>query len=233
MPQKKIMIIEDDLDILELVEYNLNLHNYQTFTATNGELALKKIETTNPDLIILDLMLPGIDGLEVLKKIRSSKHFSAVPVIMLTAKSQESDIIVGLELGADDYMSKPFSQNELIARIKARLRNLQSQVKEPRIQIGPLVIDENNYEITKDGQQMFLTLSEFKLLAAMAKQPGKVFHRDQLLNFLSDQETYLVDRNIDVHVRSIRKKLKEDASLIQTVRGIGYKCQEPSLSTPP
>lgn len=228
MSRARILIIEDDPDILELLEYNLTKQNYRVYTATNGETGLSSVRSIQPDLIILDIMLPGIDGLEVCKAIRTDKDLPYIALIMLTAKSQESDVIVGLELGADDYMSKPFSPNELAARIKAVLRRNgpNGEALEPAIRLGPLTIDPNKYEVLYEGQPLLLTLSEFRLLSAMAKRPGKVFSREQLLSQLSDQDTYLIDRNIDVHVRAIRKKLKGSSDLIQTVRGIGYKCQE-------
>ncbi|MDD9950443.1 MAG: response regulator transcription factor [Zetaproteobacteria bacterium] len=222
----KILIVEDDVDILELLEFSLLNAHYQVLTATDGESAMKKALQFLPDLIILDLMLPKMDGLEVCKQIRSNSETNGTGILMLTAKSQESDVVIGLELGADDYMSKPFSQTELLARIKAILRRSSqpSHTSPSAIQIGPVKIVPDKYEISKHGAPVKLTLSEFRIIHAMAQKPGKVFTREQLLGFLSDQETYVIDRNIDVHIRAIRKKLGDSGALIETIRGIGYKC---------
>ncbi|NRA46776.1 MAG: response regulator transcription factor [Oligoflexales bacterium] len=229
MPQPSILIIEDDPDILELLEYNLKKQRFKVFSAMDGESGIHLTRKQKLDLIILDIMLPGIDGLEVCKQLRRDQSISYIPIIMLTAKSQESDIIVGLELGADDYLTKPFSPQELVARIRAVLRrqDIQTEQQVAPIRIGKVEITPDQYQVTHDGHQVQFTLSEFKLLQAMANKPGKVFTREQLLSFLSDQETYVIDRNIDVHIRAIRKKLKESGKIIQTIRGIGYKCQSP------
>ena len=234
MPQPSILIIEDDPDILELLEYNLKKQRFKVFSAMDGESGIHLTKKQQLDLIILDIMLPGIDGLEVCKHLRREQSNSYIPIIMLTAKSQESDIIVGLELGADDYLTKPFSPQELVARIRAVLRrqDIQTEQQIAPIRIGKVEITPDQYQVTHDGHQVQFTLSEFKLLQAMANKPGKVFTREQLLSFLSDQETYVIDRNIDVHIRAIRKKLKESGKIIQTIRGIGYKCQNPA-SIPP
>lgn len=222
----KILIVEDDLDILELLEFSLLNAHYQVLTATDGESAIKKAVQFLPDIVVLDLMLPKMDGLEVCKYIRSNPEISGTGILVLTAKSQESDIVVGLELGADDYMTKPFSQTELLARLKAILRRLSTNTStNPSfIQVGPVKIIPDKYEVSKDGLPVKLTLSEFRIIHAMAQKPGKVFTREQLLGFLSDQETYVIDRNIDVHIRAIRKKLGVSGGLIETIRGIGYKC---------
>ncbi|MFK7825965.1 MAG: response regulator [Oligoflexales bacterium] len=230
MPQPSILIIEDDPDILELLEYNLKKQRFKVFSAMDGESGIHLTKKQQLDLIILDIMLPGIDGLEVCKQLRWEQSKTYIPIIMLTAKSQESDIIVGLELGADDYLTKPFSPQELVARIRAVLRrqDIQTEEQVAPIRIGKVEITPDQYQVTHDGHQVQFTLSEFKLLQALANKPGKVFTREQLLSFLSDQETYVIDRNIDVHIRAIRKKLKESGKIIQTIRGIGYKCQNPN-----
>ena len=228
MQRPQILLIEDDPDILELIEYNLVRARFRVLTAANGEAGLEALTRLQPDLMVLDLMLPGMDGLEVCKTLRRNPQLPQIPIIMLTAKGEESDVVVGLELGADDYMTKPFSPSELIARIKAVLRRHSHDPEnlEPVITLGPVRIDPNRYEVTFNGSPLMLTLSEFKILTAMARRPGKVFSRERLLNFLTEENSILIDRNIDVHVRSIRRKLKESAFLIHTVRGIGYKCQD-------
>ena len=227
---QKILIIEDDPDILELLEYNLKKNRFHVVTSNNGESGLHLIKKNSFDLIILDLMLPGMDGIEVCKKIRQDQ--CTTPIILLTAKSEESDIIVGLELGADDYITKPFSTKELVARIKAILRRTQlgeTSSHSNIIQLGSLEINVDEYHVELNGDTIPLTLSEFKILQTMALKPGRVFTREQLLSFLSDQNTYVIDRNIDVHVRSIRKKLQNYGNIIKTIRGVGYKCTDQAL----
>ena len=219
-----ILVIEDDPDILELLEYNLKKHNFSITTANNGETGLMLLQKKSFDLVVLDIMLPGIDGIEVCKQIRSEQK--QTPILLLTAKSEESDIVIGLELGADDYMTKPFSTRELIARIRALLRRSHGHQDEAEslIQLGQLEINTDEYHVSLEGEAIPFTLSEFKILQTMAKKPGRVFTREQLLSFLNDQNTYVIDRNIDVHVRAIRKKLKSYGNMIQTIRGVGYKC---------
>lgn len=223
----RILIIEDDPDISELVQYNLERQGYKVYTAINGEWGLRDAISYRPSVIVLDVMLPGINGLEVCKRVRSDERICHTPIVMLTAKSQESDVVVGLELGADDYITKPFSPNELIARIKAVLRRgLLADKSNDRIEVGPIVIDTAKYEVTYGGRAIKLTLAEFKLVTTLARRPGFVFTREQLLECIGSQDTFLIDRNIDVHIRSIRKKLEEGADFITTVRGVGYKCQD-------
>lgn len=227
MSPVRILLIEDDPDILELLDYILSQQRYKVYSAKNGEYGLKLCKELCPDLIILDLMLPGMDGLEVCKAIRMDPTIPFAPIIMLTAKSQESDIIVGLELGADDYITKPFSPQELCARVKAILRRSGGLPRHTpsAIRLGPIEIRPDSFEVLQHGQPVPLTLSEFKIFQAMAKKPGKVFTREQLLSALNDDDSYVIDRNIDVHIRAIRKKLQSSASLVQTIRGVGYKCQ--------
>lgn len=222
----KILVIEDDSDILELIHFNLEMAGFEVLTTKNGEEGLRIAQDEGPDLVILDIMLPGIDGLSVLRRIRSSEQ-DKTPVIMLSAKGEESDIINGLEIGADDYMVKPFSPNELIARIKAVLRRgLESLTDATMIETGPLKIDLERHEIYLRNRPLSFTLAEFNILRLLASKPGRVFTRDQILEFIAGSDTYLVDRNVDVHVRSIRKKLGEDKDIIQTIRGVGYKCRD-------
>ena len=222
----RILIIEDDLDILELVEYNLEREGYEVLTARDGREGFSKVKSSTPDLVLLDLMLPGLDGLEICKMIRKDEELMDTPIIMLTAKSEESDIVIGLELGADDYMPKPFSPKQLVARVKSLLRRTQKNKSEARgdkIKEGPLEIYKDRHEVYLDGSPMSLTLAEYKLLVAIVSKPGVVFSREELLDSVSGKNTYVVDRNVDVHIRSIRKKFGDRAKHISTVRGVGYK----------
>lgn len=228
----EVLIIEDEPDIAELVQYNLEKQSFKVHSAQDGEVGLKMARAISPDLILLDIMLPGMDGLQVCRTLRQSQENRATPIIMLSAKGEESDIVVGLELGADDYIPKPFSPKELTARIRAVLRRTkkeQAQIdfsdEESKLAVGPLVLDPIRYETSLRGESITLTLAEFKLLYHLMSKPGRVFTRDQLLNKIGGGDTYLVDRNVDVHVRAIRKKLGSDANFIVTIRGIGYKCK--------
>ena len=227
MAKEKILIIEDDPDILELVQYNLEREGYQVYTSKDGELGLRLSEEILPDMILLDIMLPGLDGIKVCKKLRDENKTHKIPIMMLTAKSEESDIIVGLEMGADDYITKPFSPKELIARIRAILRRTKEDPT-PQLQgvhsVGPVTIDPERHEVYLRGKILTLTLAEYKLIATLISRPGRVFTREQLLDQVSGSDTVVIDRNVDVHVRSIRKKFGSDADFIVTVRGVGYKC---------
>jgi phosphate regulon transcriptional regulator PhoB len=223
-----VLIVEDDPDILELVQYNLQRKGYEVIPINNGESGLKLAKDKKPDLIILDLMLPGMGGLMVCQQLKEDARTRDIPIIMLTAKSDENDIVTGLEMGADDYVAKPFSPKELVARVRALLRRSSDQElpEASCVEIGPVKIDKDRHEVFLRGRPVSFTLAEFKLLTALAQKPGRVFTRDQLLERITGGDTYLIDRNIDVHVRAIRKKLEDDAELIQTIRGVGYKCRE-------
>ena len=224
MPKEKILIVDDEEDILSLVEYNLKKEGYRTIGVKTGEAALQLVEEETPDLIILDLMLPEMDGLEVCRILKSNENTSDIPIIMLTAKGEETDIVVGLEIGADDYVTKPFSPRVLLARTKALLRR---KTKEPIpkeiIQVENLVIDTGKYLVTIEGKPISLTSTEFNLLRFLAQHRGKVFTRNQLLDNVWKDETFVIDRTVDVHIRSLRKKLGSAANLIETVRGVGYR----------
>ena len=227
MPKEKILIVDDEKDIVELVEYNLKKEGYRTISAYTGEKALALVKRELPDLIVLDLMLPGIDGLEVCRMLKKDSHTSRIPVIMLTAKGEETDIVVGLELGADDYVTKPFGVRQLIARIKTVLRRASAAIQEKDlIKINDLAIDSAKYEAALKGKLLALTSTEFKLIRCLAENPGRVFTRDQLLNRVWGDETFIVDRAVDVHIRRLRKKLGKASDLIVTVRSIGYKFRE-------
>lgn len=232
MADEKILVIEDDLDILELVQYNLEREGYQVHAAGDGELGLKQAAELRPELILLDLMLPSLDGLAVCRKLRANPATSNIPIVMLTAKGEESDVVVGLEMGADDYVAKPFSPKELVARIRAVLRRPRAGNTESpppgdsRRSIGPVALDAERHEAWLRGESLQLTLAEYRLLSALTSRPGRVFTREQLLEKITGGEAYVIDRNVDVHIRAIRKKLGEDADFIVTVRGVGYKCRE-------
>jgi len=238
MAETKIVVVEDEADILEILTYNLEREGFSVIGADNGTLGLQLIKQHLPDIVLLDLMLPGMDGLEVCQQLRAHPASANIPVIMLTAKNEESDIVLGLGLGADDYVSKPFSPKELIARIKASLRRSQrnaersanavntsstAQLAESHcIEIAGLVIDNDKHKVTYQGEPVKLTATEFRLLHFLAQHPGRVFSREQLMNNAYASDAVVVDRNIDVHVRAIRKKIGEQSQFIETVRGIGY-----------
>ena len=221
-----LLVIEDDPDILELIKYNLENEGYKVHTSKNGELGLEQAKTIQPDLVLLDIMLPGMDGLAVCRKLRENPATTHLPIIMLTAKGEENDIVLGLELGADDYMVKPFGIKELKARIRTALRrkDIQDTVgPNDVVNAGPITIDPTMHEIKINSKPVDLTLAEFKLIQTLATQPGRVFTRSQLLKTVSGEDTYVIDRNIDVHIRSLRKKFGDFAAHIVTIRGIGYK----------
>ncbi len=226
MSKEKILIVEDEPDIREALEYNLKNEGYQVITAPDGERALKLVNDEKPDLTLLDLMLPGLDGLEVCRQIKEDRDTRDISIIMVTAKGDESDIILGLGIGADDYVTKPFSPKELVGRVKAVLRRgpLKSEANSAgKIAIGELEIDPDKHEVRSGGASIYLTATEFRLLHHLASNSGRVFTRDQLLNVTVGEKDYVIDRNIDVHVRAIRKKLEGCGYMIETVRGVGYR----------
>ena len=226
---EKILLIEDDSDISELVQYNLEREGYRVYASGDGEIGLNQALQLKPNLIILDLMLPGLDGLSVCRKLRASQETQDIPIVMLTAKGEESDVVIGLEMGADDYVSKPFSPKELVARIRAVLRRPRAPgavAAEGRRTVGPVTIDPERHEVWLRDQPLSLTLAEYRLLSALTSRPGRVFTREQLLEKITGGEAYVIDRNVDVHVRAIRKKLGSEAEFIVTVRGVGYKCRD-------
>lgn len=226
---QRILIIEDEPDIAEVLKYNLEKNHYQVATAGTGEDGLAVARDTLPDLVLLDLMLPGIDGLEVCRKLREDPRTRDLLVIMLTAKGTEADVVVGLTLGADDYIVKPFSTSELMARIKAVLRRVEhrdGEVDDETIKVGPLAIDLRKHEVRVEGKPVELTLSEFKLLSFLIKKKGRVFTRDQLLDAVVGPDVFVTSRNIDVHVAALRKKMGKFGGWIVTVRGVGYRFQE-------
>lgn len=220
------MIIEDEPDIVRMLEYNLKKEGFRIVCASGGEEALRRAERERPDIILLDLMLPEIDGLEVCRRLRQSPETSGIPVIMLTAKSRETDKIVGLELGADDYITKPFSVAELIARVKAVLRRLHDKEKLPDVfKAGNLAIDFSKIKVSIGNKQLELTAKEFELLSAMVKAKGRVLSRDYLLDNIwgFDNAVEIQSRTVDVHIQTLRKKLKQEAKRIVTVKNYGYR----------
>ncbi|MBM3975049.1 MAG: response regulator transcription factor [Planctomycetes bacterium] len=226
MAKPKILVIEDEPDILEVMQYNLAREGYKVVACRNGEQGLSRIRTDNPDLVILDLMLPGMDGVEVCRQVKSDPVIRSIPIIMVTAKAEESDIVLGLGIGADDYLGKPFSPRELIARVKVVLRRgplrEQSGAGE-RVVRGALTIDLGRHEARIDAQLVTLTPTEMRLLHFLASHPGRVFPRAHLLSRIIGEDAIVTDRNIDVHVRALRQKLGDHAACIETVRGVGYR----------
>ena len=226
MSRKKLIIIEDEPDILELLSYNLKRDGHEVSTASDGLSGLALVKREKPDLVLLDLMLPGMDGLEICASIKKDPQTQNTLIIMLTAKSEESDIVLGLGVGADDYIAKPFSPRELTARVNAALRrSMPSHTVEnvERIDLGDLVIDTVKHKVTYAGREVKLTATEFRLLQHLAESPGRVFSREQLLTRTLGEDAVVIDRNIDVHIRGIRKKLEIEPPLIETVRGVGYR----------
>ena len=229
MKTDKIVVIEDEEDILEVIAYNLKREGYDVTTSTSGEDGLTKIERFAPNLVILDLMLPEIDGLDLCRKLKSDPVTQSIPVIMVTAKGEESDVVLGLGMGADDYVVKPFSPKELVARVKAVLRRSRSapeKERKDRIARDGIIIDPQRHDVRVDGESVTFTATEFRLLHFLASHPGRVFTRDQLLTRVIGEEAIVIDRNIDVHVRAIRKKLGEQRQLIETIRGVGYRFKD-------
>jgi DNA-binding response OmpR family regulator len=224
-----ILIIEDDPDITELLIYNLERERFKVWTAPSGEHGLALAQGHRPSLILLDLGLPGIQGLDVCRLLKQDAKTLSIPIVMLTARGEESDVVVGLEIGADDYITKPFNVRELVARVKAVLRRARPErfsAEEQFIELGPLLIDSGRHEVRVGGRLVEFTLTEFRLLKFLASNPGRVLTRQQLLNEITAGTTFIVDRNVDVHVRAIRKKLGVHRGLINTVRGVGYKIQD-------
>ncbi len=228
MQRKTILAVDDEVHILELLKYNLETNDYDVITVETGEEALHLLSEEKIDAVLLDLMLPKMDGLEVLRCIRKNEKIKKIPVILLTAKSAEFDKVLGLEMGADDYIAKPFSIRELQARVKAVLRRVTSET-EKVISTHGLEIGIESKTVKKDGIEIEMSLKEFELLKLLAENPGKVYSRDVLLEKIWSYEYIGETRTVDVHIRHIRKKIEEDDSnpmFIKTVRGFGYKFRE-------
>ena len=221
-----ILVVDDEKDILELVSYNLQKEGFHIETSQNGEDALEKIRSDRFDLLILDLMLPGIQGMELCKVLKSDDETASIPIIMLTAKSEELDKVLGLEMGADDYITKPFSPRELVARVNAVLRRTgEKPPKDILIKIGDLEINTSTYQIRKKGRTITLSATEFKLLLYLVQKKGRVFNRDMLLDAVWKDEAFVEPRTVDVHIRRLRSQIEDDPSnplYIKTRRGLGY-----------
>jgi two-component system alkaline phosphatase synthesis response regulator PhoP len=223
---KKILVIEDDRDIVELVRYNLEKEGFQVMASGDGSTGLAQLRKSPPDLLVLDLMLPKLPGLEVCKEVRRDAALNRLPILMLTARGEEADRVVGLELGGDDYVTKPFSPRELVARVKALLRRVEpAGAPEKSIEIGPLRIDPAAYRVTRAGKPVPLSTLEFRLLYFLAARPNRVFSRDQLLDAVWGTERFVTPRSVDVYVRRLREKIEADPqhpAQLKTVRGAGY-----------
>ena len=226
MSKGQILIIEDDKDIVDMLVFNLQEAGYETVSEFNGRDGTALARKERPNLIILDIMLPVIDGFEVCRLLKSDPNISQIPIIILSAKSQETDKIVGLELGADDYVTKPFSPRELIARIRAILRRGKEQRSDRRIKRGDIVIDSTKHRVQVGADDVSLTFTEFKLLEYLARRPGVVFSRAQILDAVSGEETMVYDRTVDAHIKSLRHKLGSAKDYIETIRGAGYRFKE-------
>jgi len=227
MSKENILIVDDEEDVLELVRYNLAKEGYGTEIATSGEEALKKVKLRSPDLVVLDLMLPGINGLEVCKKLKSDSKTGHIPIIMLTAKGEEVDIVTGLELGADDYVIKPFSPKILIARIRRILhRTISRDLEKSPVKIYDLTIDPARRQVLIKDSPVDLTFTEFNILYALAKRPGMVFTRYQIVDALHGDDYIVTDRAVDVQIVGLRKKLGPCSDYIETVRGVGYRFKD-------
>ncbi len=226
MIKKKILVVDDERDIVELVSYNLKKEGLPADSIDNGEEALKKIQSGEYNLIILDLMLPGISGIDLCRILKNDPQTSSIPIIMLTAKGEEIDKVLGLEMGADDYITKPFSPRELIARVRAVLRRAHEKpLTEKTVKIGDLEINADTYQVSKRGTLIKLSATEFKLLLYLVQRKGKVFNRDMLLDAVWKNESYVEPRTVDVHIRRLREQIEDDPShpvYIRTRRGIGY-----------
>jgi phosphate regulon transcriptional regulator PhoB len=223
---KRILIIEDDRDIVELVRYNLANEGFQVAAAYDGGSGLTALKKTPPDLLLLDLMLPKLSGLEICREVRRDDSMNRLPILMLTARGDEADRVVGLEMGADDYVTKPFSPRELMARVKALLRRAEPPVDSPRIiEIGKLAIDPASYRVNHSGKPVPLSTLEFRLLYYLASRPNRVFTRDQLLDAVWGTDRFVTPRSVDVYVRRLREKIESDPENpihLKTVRGAGY-----------
>jgi phosphate regulon transcriptional regulator PhoB len=235
MAPQKILVVEDEPDIRKLVQYNLTQERFSVLEAEDGEQALKLLQREKPSLVILDLMLPGLSGMELCKLLRQRSDTAKLPILMLTAKAGEADRIVGLEMGADDYLAKPFSPREMVARVRAILRRSEAKPDTeaaPSYEKGPLKIDFSTYEIFVRTRSVKLTLKEFELLRFLVQNPNRVLNRDQLLDRVWGGDTFVTPRTVDVHIRRLRKAVEKDdrkPKWILTVRGVGYKFDEKAV----
>lgn len=225
---KRILVVEDERDIVELLRYNLAKNGYHVMAAVNGEEALRLIRQSPPDLVLLDLMLPGMDGLDVCRALKSDPQTAGIPIIMVTAKGEEADIVAGLELGAHDYVCKPFSPRVLIARVRGCLRRVQEPVDSDGavVQYGDLLIDPTRHQVRLGERTLELTATEFRLLHFMARRPGWVFTRTQLIDAVRGDNYSVTERAVDVQIVGLRRKLEQYGEYLETVRGVGYRMRE-------
>lgn len=228
MPKEKILVIDDEEDILELVRYNLEKDGYRVTCVYSAEEASEKLKEETPQLMLLDLMLPGISGLDFCKMLRSDPVYSNIPILMITAKEKDADIVTGLELGADDYLTKPFSPRILVARIRAILRrNKQDEASETSvIKLHDIVVNPVRHEVLLKGESLLLGPTEFAILHFMARRPGWVFSREQIINAVKGEDYPATGRSVDVQIVGLRKKLGTSGDMIETIRGIGYRIKE-------
>lgn len=232
MPDREtttVLIVEDEPDLREILRYNLEREGLKVIESEDGEAGLALLRKHLPNIVLLDIMLPGMDGVEICRSIKYDPQTRSIPVIMVTARGDESDIVLGLGVGADDYIIKPFSPRELVARIKAVLRRAKVRHEtnaDERIVRDRLVIDPPRHELRVDGKKIELTPTEFRLISVLASRPGRVFTRDQLITRVLGDEVVVTERNVDVHIRSVRKKLGGARELVETIRGIGYRFRE-------
>jgi two-component system phosphate regulon response regulator PhoB len=230
-PRERILVVEDEEDILELIRYNLTREGYRVSTALSGEEGLRAALHEKPDLVVLDLMLPGIDGIEVCRRLKADPQTRYTPVVMVTAKGEEADVVAGLELGADDYLTKPFSPKVLVARLRAVIRRREQErakdAKEP-IQRGDILIHPGRREVLVGASRVALdvTFTEFNILSLLASRPGWVFTRSQIVDAVRGNDYHVTERSVDVHVVGLRRKLGAYGELIETVRGVGYRFRE-------
>jgi two-component system phosphate regulon response regulator PhoB len=230
MAQPGILVVEDETDIQELVRYVLEKEGYPVRVASDGETALREVRADPPSLILLDLMLPGLDGLEVCRRLRSQPDTAELPIIMLTARGEESDVVAGLNMGADDYITKPFSPRVLLARLQAVIRRRQEDGAPTRddsvLRRGPLALHRGRREVLLEGAALALTWTEFQILALLASRPGWVFTRYQIVDAVRGEDYAVTERAVDVHMVGLRRKLGEHGTLLETVRGVGYRFRD-------
>jgi two-component system alkaline phosphatase synthesis response regulator PhoP len=226
---KRLLVVDDERDIVDLIRYNLAKEGYDVTVAYNGREALEKV-SEQPDMILLDLMMPVLDGFETCRRLKADPKTATIPIVFLTARVGEVDEVVGLELGADDYIQKPISPRKLVARVKALFRRSDSTKEETEsdqpIRVGRLEINRSSFTVKIGKREVFFPRKEFELLALLAANPGKVYSREMLLNTIWGTNVIVVDRTIDVHIRKVREKLGDDAALIETIKGVGYRFKE-------
>lgn len=228
MPRHQVLVVEDESDILELIRYNLSKEGYAVETAATGEQALLAARRRQPDVVLLDLMLPGVDGLDVCRTLKSDPRTNRVPIIMVTAKGEDVDVVTGLEVGADDYLTKPFSPKVLLARVRAILRRSKAVTVDETelVRIHELNIDPGRHEVTVNNHPVDLTYTEFRILHLLARRPGWVFARAQIVEAVRGEEYPVTDRSVDVHMVSLRRKLGDAGRYVETVRGVGYRFRD-------